>query len=124
MTVRLDLGLDPRRPMVSGDTFAIAATLVVDDDGTPQDLTGASATYAVFDLDPDTGASITEQFSKTIGSGITITSAAAGLLTITVLASNTAPLDGDYFHELQVTIGSTTQTPFFGALRLRKDGIT
>lgn len=123
MTVRYDLGMDPRRPLVSGDTFALAVTLITDDDGTPQDITSASATYAVYDLDPNTGAAVTQQFAKTVGSGITLTDPTAGLMTITALASNTAPLGGDYYHELEVTIGSTVQTVFYGTARFRIDAI-
>jgi len=124
MTIRYDLGLDPRRPVVSGDSFAIATTVVTDRDRTPQNLTSATATYAVYDLDPDTGVAVTQQFQKTVGSGIALTDTSAGLLTVTVLGSNTASLGGDYFHELELTIGSTIQTVFFGTLRLRIDAIT
>lgn len=124
MTIRVDIGMDPRRPIFQGDTFALAVTVATDSDGTPQDLTGASATYAVFDLDPDTGVTVAEQFRKTVGSGITLTSPTAGLLTITVLGTNSQNLIGSHYHELEVTVGSTVQTAFFGTIKFRVDGIT
>lgn len=125
MTTRVDIGLDPRRPLFQGDSFALACTITTDDEGTPQDLTGATVTYAVFDLDPETGAPIvTEQFQKTVGSGIALTNPTAGLMTITVLGSNTQALTRDFYHECEITIGSATHTSFFGTIRFRIDGVT
>ena len=102
--------------MFSGDSKVITVT-VTDADGAAVNLTGATISYVIFD---DGSATIT----KTVGSGITVTDAAAGTFTITLAASDTASLAGAYYHECQVTDSSgNISTIFTGTVTMNEDMI-
>ena len=46
--------------------------------------------------------STTRLLEKSVGSGITVTNAAGGLLTISINPDDTKTVSGDYYHELEV----------------------
>lgn len=123
MSTRVDIGFSARRPYVSGDGHSLEVTIVNDEDGTRQPLSGTLATFSVFDKDPDTGAAANLIFTKSVGSGITITDPQNGVLTVFITDSNTAGLHGDYFYELQLNHQGTIHTALLGTLRIRADAI-
>lgn len=87
--------------MRSGDTKALTVT-VTDGSSNAKDLSGAQA--IVWQLACRKGA--TNQVSKTLGSGITNSDPTNGRFTISLSPSDTASLDGSYYHEAQVTDGA------------------
>ena len=124
MSFRLDIGLDPREAIFAGeDMEPIEVTLLEDDSGTLVDISAALAVFAVFDVDPDTGAATTQLFQKTVGSGITLDDPSAGTMTIQVDGDDTAALDGDYYYELQTNVGGVIRKPLFGTIHFRVPGI-
>jgi hypothetical protein len=105
---------------VSGDTLPINVT-AKDETGAILDLTGAALVYEV-----STGEEPTQppMLTKTIGSGITVVSAAAGTFTITLTAGETASMvTGNYFHECEVTISGAVYTLFQGVIMALDDQV-
>ena len=72
--------------MVRGETKIVTGT--IEQDGAALDITGASIAFSVKWAYTD-AANI---FQLTVGSGITVNSAPAGTVTITIAASNTSTL--------------------------------
>lgn len=101
--------------LYAGDTKQIACT-VTDPNGVAKSLVGASIRWALYD--ECAGAALV---SKTTASGITITSAAGGIFTVTISPSDTASLTpAIYWHEAEVTDGSgNIGTVFTGHVTLR-----
>lgn len=71
---------------------------VNDDAGVAVDLTGASVTW---NLRERRGSAAV--LTKTTASGIVLTTPASGIMTITVLDTDTVGLEGIYFHEAVIT---------------------
>ncbi len=81
------------------------------------DLTGGSATYRARRGGP-TGSTLIE---KTEGSGITL---ADGSMTLTLAGSDSAHLDGDYWHAVEATTsGGVKQVTNHGTLSIRQRGV-
>jgi hypothetical protein len=82
--------------MVAGDTTALNVVLS-DSSGDSMNLTGASARWqlALTNRGP-------ALISKSIGAGITVTSALGGALTIVLEPEDTVDLSGRYYHELEI----------------------
>lgn len=80
----------------SGDSRNLVIT-VNDSNNQPIDLTGAKIEWIVTD---DT----TTILSKSVNSGITISNAAEGQFTITLLATETRKFSGSYQHMGRVTL--------------------
>ena len=124
MSRQFDLGFDPRRPIYAGEDMPpIAVTILEEASGTPADVTDALAIFALFDADPDIDPDATEIFQKTVGTGISRSDPASGVLTLQVLGSDTDGLAGDYHYELEVNVGGQKETQLYGAIRLRIPGI-
>ena len=102
--------------MVSGDDKTVRFT-VTDQDGVAQDLTGASATWA-FSRRARRAAIAT----KTVGSGITISDAANGIVDVTVARADTETIEGDFYHELEIVDGGGTKsTAAYGTMTVLGD---
>jgi hypothetical protein len=101
--------------MFSGDMRVLRVT-VLDQDDNVIDLTGLSA--AVFVIAKRHGAA--SKVSYTLGSGITVTDAANGIMEVTILAADTEPLGGAYVHELSITDAANRRTTvLFGSITMR-----
>lgn len=111
-------------PFVSGDDRTLSIT-VKDEDGAAFDLTGVSAIkWQAFAYD-DTVISGSNSISKTLGGGITVTSAAGGIFEITLDPADTSSLDGKFHHECQVTDSAgNVITVFTGTFFITKDYVT
>lgn len=109
----------------SGDHANLNFTLT-DDNDTALDLTGALAIeWQLAQRVSSSSALIT----KTLGSGITITNASGGLITVALIPADTASLkspDGSpYYHECQVTDASgNVSTVTYGTFEIRQDKIS
>lgn len=104
--------------MWSGDTRSLVIG-VDDGTGASVNVTGASRiTWILYDLDD--GASRIRK--DTGGSGITLSGSEA---TVTIAASDTAPLSGIYGHEAEmVDAAGNTSTISVGVATVNKDYIT
>ena len=110
-------------PFIAGDTRTIRAT-VEQSPGVPFNLTGASIKWQMFAMSGGTftGSPI---ISKSVGSGITITDAGAGIFHISLLSADTTGLAGTYYHESEVTLpGSIVHTVFTGTITITAGAIT
>jgi len=106
--------------MWSGDSKVLEVTLTdVDDDAV--NLTGASISY-ILQKSSQGGEAI---ISKSVDDGISITSpATGGLFEITIDATDTDDLAGEYYHECQVTDSSSNvSTVFVGTVTIKVDMI-
>jgi hypothetical protein len=107
--------------MHRGDAAAWAFT-VRQPDGTAQDLTGLSARFTakrrVDDADGAAGS-----ITRTVGSGITVTDAAAGTLVVELAAADTDALTTDttLVWDLQLTGAGKPRTVAWGTLVVRAD---
>lgn len=97
---------------------------VTDESGSPKNLTGqtitmvfmrpAVATQSPFDRasggnrQPRTG--LVEALRKTTSSGITVTSASGGVFEVSLTATDTANLVGEYYYEIALSSGGTKST--------------
>lgn len=101
--------------MVSGDDKTLSVSCV-DNNGDAVTVTGGSASY---EIATSVHAS-TPSISKTSTAGeITLS---GSTITITLEPDDTADLDGEYYHELQVTDASgNVYTGFSGTVIIRKD---
>jgi len=102
--------------ITSGDSMSLVVT-VVDDTDAAVNITGYSASWKVADGPTDDA-----EIKKSVGSGITLTTPASGILTIAIAASNTSDMAGIYYHELQLTDGSSNvSTALYGRLSIKAD---
>ncbi len=100
----------------SGDTLN-AVISVINDAGAAVNITGYSARWK---MSPRIGASASS--SKTVGSGITLTTPTSGILTISLTSADTANRCGAYVHELVLTDGSgNVSTAMTGRLTIKAD---
>lgn len=105
--------------MFSGDDFDIVVT-VRDTAGVAKNLTGTTA--VVWNLAKRAGG--TALLSKTLGSGVVLTTPLSGVLTITLAPADTAGLAGPYYHEVQlVDAAAKKMTVLRGTATLLKDQI-
>ena len=99
---------------------------VVDPAGDAVDITTAALTYSVSKLDSSQSdpapRGAVALFTKTVGSGITITNGPNGEATITLASADTTGLQtpADYYHEIQSVLTKTT-TIMYGILTLKRD---
>jgi hypothetical protein len=80
------------------EEYKVITVTITTSAGAVKDLTSATATWNVRQKLNDTANLI----SKTVGSGITLTDADGGVLTITIDTADTSAMSGKYFHELRV----------------------
>lgn len=112
--------------MVSGDSKQLNIT-ATESDGTAIDLTGVSAIkWSLFSTTNGT-----EILTKTLGSGITVTTALSGVFAVVLDPADTTSLSGEYRHEVQITDASSNILTLSentnldsGTLTIRKDLIT
>ena len=89
--------------MFSGDDKLLRVTITDANNGDlPFNLTGTTSTIWKAGRTSSSAVKVT----KTLGSGITITDAVNGILEITLTPADTAALQGDYYHELQIVDAS------------------
>jgi hypothetical protein len=102
--------------MHSGNTKYIRIT-VKNTDLTAYDLTGKTVDFTI-KLKKDDVAPL---FTKSIGSGVVLTNAAGGILTVTISPDDTSALDEEsYYHETKVTNGAEVVTILDGRLKIKK----
>jgi len=102
--------------MYRGDTRRF--TLTIKRNGAAEDLTGLTGTGLSFTTK---GAAV---ISKTIGSGIVLTDAAAGIATLTLLPADTSALTNGAtlsFDVQLITLGGDVETIATGILQVLKD---
>ena len=87
--------------MTAGDTKTIGVSVIEKDDGSATDITGATIAWKVAQSQRGT-----VLISKSTADDISITSGTGGTFTISLSASDTASLRGDYYHEIQITFAS------------------
>ena len=86
--------------MRSGDSKKLNIT-VTDGAGAAKDLTGATMIWRLA-----VRKHATSEISKATASGIAFVSEVSGIAQVTIDPADTAGLDGDYYHEAQVTDSS------------------
>jgi hypothetical protein len=90
--------------LYAGDDKEIIST-VYDDDGNVVSLSGLTAAQWIL---KKRAKDVNEILSKTLGSGIVVTSASAGILTTTLNSVDTQTMDpGTYYHELRIKNASS-----------------
>jgi len=109
LTAQVDLG-----QLTAGDDYELEVT-VLDDTGNPRDILGVpSIKFQLWRR----GAMVVE---KALGSGIEITNAAAGVILITLNASDTEGLSGVCNYEVEVVdLAGKYQTPVYGTIPFRR----
>lgn len=101
--------------MFQGDSKDLVVT-VSDSAGLPVDLTGTTVKWRAAPAVDSTVATI----SKATGTGITITGAAAGQFTVMLGPTDTQTLDGEFYHEAQITdAAGAVSTVLSGRLTIR-----
>lgn len=101
------------------DTLQLNFT-ILDGNGAAKDLTGLTAAdWGLFQRHSST-ASVT----KALNSGIAVTDAAAGEMSVVASATDMDVEPGAYEDELQLTIGSDVQTAAFGLIIVLQDRVT
>jgi len=119
MTVATNLGFTSSDVWVLGSTRRYAIT-ITDGSGSVKDLNGATfATFRVKDLPPGSPNAATK-FEKTLGSGVIVTDANGGIITVTIDAADSGALvAGDYYYEVRITdAAGDTDTVKTGQIRL------
>lgn len=79
------------------ETDIVLEITATDSDGAAIDLTGATITWT---LRTRRGNAAT--ITKTTGSGVTVTDAVGGVFEVTITDTDTASLNGTYYHEAKI----------------------
>lgn len=91
---------------------------LVQEDGTPFDLTGLLTTAIQWGF-AATAAATAPIVTKTIGAGVTIGSPpTAGVITVAIDAADTDDQSGSFYHEATVTIAGDTKQGSAGVLEI------
>jgi len=91
---------------------------VKDAAGAVVNITGATGAFGIGKLD----SSGNPKGSSLAAPAVAVTDGAAGTLSVTLVPANTAPLSGDYWHELQLTdAAGKVSTVLYGTLSVQKD---
>lgn len=102
--------------IIQGVNYSTTA-VVRDASGNKVNVTGASATWKLAAAVEDAAV-----LSLSVGSGITITTPAQGLITIAVTAAQADALTpGQYVHECKLTVGGVTYRPLWGDAEVIND---
>lgn len=105
MAQQLDVTVD------QGEAWVVDVT-ITDLSGDPVDLTGLTGEALSYKIGVEGNANVV---TKTLSSGITLTSAGAGQARITLDGDDTAIPKGSYRHELKLTTPTLTTLVFKGA---------
>ncbi len=106
--------------LFQGDTKRINFALKRGD-GTPLDLTGATLRWQCARLKTPGVFSSTATLQKTETSGIEVTDAYNGLVTVTLSPSETVTLSGDFYHEMEsLDASGDVATVFVGEFQIKK----
>ena len=126
----MSLGTEYNLTIHRGDDRQITG-VVVDEAGSPVDITGAAITYAVAPLDeaaeetaPQPKNGSTAIITKSTGSGgLVITDAPNGGIRVDLGSGDTAglPAPKTYYHEIQIVLGGFTTTIMFGTFTIRRE---
>ena len=102
--------------MYAGDSKTLTVT-VTDGAGAAKNITSATITWKM--LEEQGG---TVKLTKTVGSGIALTTPSSGIFTVTIAAADTSAfLAGQYYHEAEVTdSGSLVSTVLTGTITLKR----
>lgn len=101
--------------IIQGDTCLI--TVTVTESGSAKNLSGASIKWQCA-----RNAKGPPALTKTTSDGITITNAAGGICTVSITAADSALLEEEYYHEMQVTdVSSNVSTVLTGTLTVTRD---
>lgn len=103
----------------TGEDKALVFTIYESDETTPQDITGWTVSWRLKrrQSDADSAALLT----KTVGSGIALTTPLSGVLTVSIADTDTdAILAGSYFHELKRTTDGSETVLSFGSAVLKQ----
>jgi len=115
------IGTQSSISMHSGDTRKLQVT-IVDESSAAVDLTSASIIWALSKKAADEvlprGSAIV---TKSIGDGITVIDAVTGRVDILIDSADTASLAGDFYHEMQLTLGGSVSTVLYGTVTIVKD---
>lgn len=90
--------------MFSGEQKELAIA-ITDDAGAAVDLTGVTVRWSLART-----ARSAPLIEKVTGDGIVVTDAAGGACTVTLVPADTEALEGDYYHEAEVTDGAGRPT--------------
>ncbi len=85
--------------MIAGDTRNLNITVYDEDNGGNKNIANATIKWVLYNEETDTTV-----LTKTLASGITITSGLLGQLTVPLTPANTVNLTpGVYYHEVEIT---------------------
>jgi hypothetical protein len=103
--------------LFSGDDYVLHFT-IVDEAGVAVDLSGAQQiTFALARK-----VSVEPLFSKTLGSGVTVTDGPAGKVDVAIDAADTDALKGAYYHEVELrNAAGKRSTVSYGAVTIQED---
>lgn len=88
--------------LYAGETVTLVIDVVDKDaEDAAKDLTGATGTFIV-------KRSGTTLFSKTVGSGITLSTSVTGRMTVSISAANTSSASGTYSYQCRMTLADGT----------------
>lgn len=107
--------------LYQGSDVVVPFQILQSDGVTPQDITGATFTWALaYSADHATA-----EVTKTSAAGIAITNAANGELEVTLAQADTAslPAPRSYFHELVMTLAGNVATASVGTVSLKASQI-
>ena len=108
--------------MYSGDSQVIGYTITDAESGDPVNLVAASAIKWRASKKLSSGFSPTPLLIKALGTGVSVTNAAAGTIQVVLAPADTALLAGRFYHELEITDGSgNVSTVAVGTLTITKD---
>jgi hypothetical protein len=106
----------------SGNDTEINATITDTDAGAAKDLTGAAVTWILAKAQGKPAL-----ITKTVGSGITLTTPLQGKCKVTLVPTDTEALKGTktYYHEMRVVDAATKKvTVLYGDVLLQENSIT
>jgi len=106
----------------SGDDLELVVT-IQDENGAGLDITSATVTWVL-----KRNINSTALVTKTVGSGIVLTTPASGIITISIDPADTAAVfsaEGKpFYHEIELTdVSGNVTTVLFGTFEVKKDGI-
>lgn len=114
---------NPTIEIFSGDTKRLTYT-VKDSAGVVIDISGGAFRWALSRLKPDETTPVPvgdALFTKSVGSGITITDGPNGELRVDLAPADTEDLTGSHYHELEMILGGSTSTVAYGQMDIRTD---
>lgn len=115
----IEQNITPYSQYFTGEDKSLSCIIFQADGETRQDLTGWTGLSWLVKEDPD-DEDEDALVTKTLGSGITVTDAVQGVVTVTVSDDDIAELEGEtaYYHELKRTDDGLETVLLFGRFQL------